>query len=129
MSTAPAAAPTPFKPMQGHMTLDPGGIEVFAALMHCVFAHANNPVRVGDAEHHKGARDYIRAHQRSVAVDCLGADAASATYSLGRQGRSPLIVRIQLGKPAHEALLLQTQSNVWVPLDLRLFHVRTVPVG
>ncbi len=109
--------------LRGHLTLDPAGIELFAAMMHLLFAHTRNPSPVGDSRHHQHAWDYIRHFQRAVRVDRLGADAGSATYVLTHPQRvAPVSFRVQLGRPWHQALSVQ-KGAAWVEVDLRSFDV------
>lgn len=114
-------------PVRGHMTLDPAGIDVFAALMHCVFAHVGNPIRGGSSEHHRSAVDYIAAHVSSgrVNVSRDSADAASACYTIThRRKPAPLQVRISVTRPA--ASCLEVRNTVgWVPISLADFAIRS----
>ncbi len=116
--------PVTTAPVRGHMTLSHGGVEVFATLMHLVLAHARNPVQVGDADHHRKAADYIRNFDRRTKVDRVGADAASATYTVSYPGRTPLVARVRIGKPILQALEVQSGAGLFVPIDLTSFDVR-----
>lgn len=114
-------------PVRGHMTLDPAGIDVFAALMHCVFAHVGNPSRVGDAAHFQNSVKYIAAHTpRGVEVHRELADAASVTYYITHPRKPvPLHVRILIGRPAAECLEVRSGDGWWVPISLADFAIRS----
>ncbi len=107
------------KPIRSHIPLTPVGIEVFAAILHLVVAHAKNPNPVGDAQHHKYAADYIRAHQRTAMVERMHADAASATYAVAHHGQPRATqVRVAIGQPWRTALSIATPSGAWALIDL-----------
>lgn len=119
------ASPIPgLQPIRGHMTLDPGGIEMFAAILHLVYAHTESPSRVGDAEHYKQATDYIRSFQRTAAVDRVEADAAKVVYIVGFANRPPVTVRIWIGRPAASALEVSITNGTFIPVDLTGFDVK-----
>lgn len=112
---------TKLQPIRGTTSLNPGSIEMFATLCHVLYAHIYNPHPIGTEAHHKAATDYLREFQRKAALDRTAADAASATYAIGFQGRNPLIVRVLIGKPPYESLEMMTATGAYVPMDLTGF--------
>jgi hypothetical protein len=108
--------------LYGHMTLDPHGIRTHATILFICFAHIYSPSRVGDEAHHRHARDCINA-THLVPVDCIDADAASATYLVGGgRGKPPLTIRVQIGRPAADCLSLRMANGTWVAIDLTWIH-------
>lgn len=115
----------PFK-LNPSIHLAPGAIEMFATLLHCVYAHSfGNPSPVGDGPHHDAALAYIKAHARQAGVERLGADASSATYNITHPKRPlPLLVKIEIGKSIDCCVsMYATGSRAFVPVDISTIKI------
>ncbi len=109
----------------GSVNLTPPGIEVFAALLHLLFAHVKNPHAGGTAQHHAEAIAYIRAHQREVKIERLAADAASAEYVVTHHAiPHPRLFRVRIGHPFNSCLQVKSVTGPWIDIDMS--HLRVI---
>lgn len=91
------------------ITLDPAGIDLFAAILHLVWVIKNAPSHVGVVPYLEA---YLSARV-SVSLDKDG-----VYWITHKDRKAPVVVRVDKEKPVAECVEVQTPSGVFARVDL-----------
>ena len=95
--------------MPASITMDPAGIDLFAAILHLVWALRKAPS-------HVGVLHYLEAHlSPRVSITC---DKDNVYWIVHKDRKAPVVVKVDKEKPVAECVEVQTPSGVFARVDL-----------
>jgi len=95
--------------MPASITMDPAGIDLFAAILHLVWG-------VKHAPSHLSVTTYLEAYLSARVSISLDKD--GVYWITHRDRKAPVVVRIDKEKPVAECVEVQTPSGVFARVDL-----------
>lgn len=121
------------------ITFDPVGIDLFAMILHCVYAVKMSFKQDSAGRSRKDAGQYVQAHvpfgfdgKPRVEVGMEWTDDEAIVFTLAsttQSGQSILaarsaVIRVQPRKPWKDCLELKTKAGVWVRVDITQVQTR-----